>query len=145
MENSGNKRCNFLFRPEFAEIGKEVLSEEQYKNYLVALIDLGCYFKCDEKDPYIWVCLRQVIPSMNAADRRYKLAQKNGRRGGRKRSFTDAELIKAITDLGLSTQKELAEHFGCHVRTIARRIKPSKVKEVYDMRKSMKTLTYKET
>lgn len=143
----GNKDCTprgFFFRPEFAEIGKEILSEEQYKDYLVALVELGCCWKLNlkdyEKDPYICLCLHQVIPSMNATDRRYVLAKKNGKRGGRKRSFTDRELIEAITELGLTTQKELAEHFDCHVRTIARRVKPSKVAEVYHNRKKLSAL-----
>lgn len=144
MENKDCTPRGFFFRPEFAEIGKEVLSEEQYKEYLVALVELGCCWKLNlkdyEKDPYICLCLHQVIPSMNATDRRYVLAKRNGKRGGRKRSFTDKELIEAIALHGLTKQKELAEYFGCHVRTIARRVKPSKVAEVYQNRKKLSAL-----
>lgn len=135
MENKNSAPCGFFFRPEFAALGKEVLSEEQYKSYLVALVEIGCNLPCDVEDPYINLCLHQVVPSINATNRRYKLAQKNGAKGGRKRSFSDADLIMAITELGLTTQKDLAEHLGCHIRTIARRVKPSKVAEVYNNRK----------
>ena len=127
----------FFFRWEFAEIGKDSLSPEQYQKYLETLVEIACYGSCEVEDPCIRLCLNQVVPSIRAANGRYVRCVKQGSKGGRKRSFSDAELIKAMTELNFCTQKELAEHFGCTVRTIARRVKPSNVAEVYKRRQTL--------
>lgn len=126
----------FFFRKEFAEIGKMGLTAEDYREFLFNLVEIACYGSSEVDNPYIRLCLNQVIPFVRAANRRYDLSIKNGKRGGRKRSFTDIELINAITQLGLSTQKELADHFKCTVRTIARRVKAKNVAAVYQERKA---------
>ena len=72
-------------------------------------------------DPDIQLLLTDVLPAMGATNLRYRRSISNGRKGGRKRTFSNEELIQAIKEQGLKSQKELAEYFGCSVRTIARR------------------------
>lgn len=131
----------FFCYEDYLRMAKECLPPEKYTEFLYALTETGCCHKYEGTDPDITLLLSQIIPNMNATDLRYKRSISNGRKGGRKKLFSDDALIEAITVYDLKTQKELAEHFGCDIRTIARRVKTDKVKEYYDARKNRLSYT----
>lgn len=118
----------FFCYKHYGDIAKEVLNPEQYKEYLVALMELGWNKSSESHDPVIRMCLRQAAASMDASDRRYKRSVRNGKRGGRPRIFTDDELIDVILDTHMTSSKELAKYFECSVRTIVRRKASKRVK-----------------
>lgn len=122
----------FFCYKQYGDLAKEVLNPEQYKEYLVALMELGWNKHCESLDPVIRMCLRQVSASMDAADKRYKRSVRNGKRGGRPRIFNDDELIDVILDTQMTSSKELAKYFECSVRTIVRRKSSKRVKNFLD-------------
>ena len=113
--------AGFFCYDDYLKAGKELLSPEQYREYLYVITELGCGRECQVDDPDIQLLLTDVLPAMGATNLRYRRSISNGRKGGRKRTFSNEELIRAIKEQGIKSQKELAEYFGCSVRTIARR------------------------
>ena len=119
----------FFCYEEYGKMGREWLTESEYKDFLYALTEYGWRRPYDISNPKIALLIRQIAVSMNATDRRYKRSIYNGKLGGRERLFTDEKLFDAIERLGTDRQKDLAEYFGCSVRTISRRINSKSYKK----------------
>lgn len=114
------KYNGFFCYNDYVTTAKEVLTEEQYREYAAALLDMGAYLEPKVHDHRVKALLQEVCQSMVATDRRYEKNKRVGRLGGRKRLFSMKQLSDAINILGKKTPKALAEHFNCSVRTIFR-------------------------
>ena len=109
---------------------KKVLSESQYKEYAVALLDLGLLGSCGVDDPLIAALLSHVASLMNVTDRRYKHYKVCGQMGGRPRIVSKAEIENAVRQQGITTLGGLADHFQCSVRTISRHINKKEIRRL---------------
>jgi hypothetical protein len=117
---------------------KDILSDEQYKDYAVALLELGINKESNVKDPIVRALLTDKIVSMKVTDRRYERCKYNGSLGGRKKCFTKEQLREAVLEHGITTTKELAELFGCSLRTVNRSITNSEIKKMYEVKDNEK-------
>lgn len=121
----------FFLYTDYVETAKKSLSPGQYREYLVALIDLGITGECTVTDSLVGAFLIQRAADINATNRRHKRCVVNGAKGGRPPVVTKYQIINAIVCYQLHTKKELAEHFSCSERTIARKISQEEIEERY--------------
>ncbi len=126
------KHRGFFCYKEYIEKPREVLTQEQYKEYAVGLLELGIYGEYEATDMIVNAFLQEKAAMMNATDRRYKHSVFCGRLGGRKQIFTNAELMDAVVKKGICTQQGLANYFGCSLRTIQRRVTSKEIRRCYN-------------
>ena len=120
MKGHKMKYNGFFCYNDYVTTAKEVLTEEQYREYAAGLLDMGAYLVPNVNDHRVKALLQEVYQSIVATDRRYEKNKRVGRLGGRKRLLSMKDLSEAINQKGKKTPKALAEHFNCSVRTIFR-------------------------
>ena len=111
---------------------KTILNKDQYREYAVALLDLGIYGSSEVEDPLVAALLNQIAPHMNSNDRKYRHFQNCGKKGGRPRIVSRAEIENAVKQQGITTLGGLADHFQCSVRTISRYINKKEIRRFLD-------------
>ena len=62
----------FFCYEEYGKMGRECLTESEYKDFLYALTEYGWRRPYDISNPKIALLMWQIVASMNATDRRYK-------------------------------------------------------------------------
>lgn len=126
-----NVKC-FLLRSSYVEGVREVLSTEQYREYLDCLVQLGLQEECTATDPLVRAFLRDKAIFINRTNKNYERAKENGKKGGRGHLVTRKEIEAVIEAYGAVRIKDLASFFGVSERTISRYISQKEVKELAD-------------
>ncbi len=122
----------FLLRASHVEGARESLPPEKYREYLDCLVQLGLYGECHVEDPLIRAFLRNVAPSINKTNKKYEHAKECGKKGGRPKLVTRAEIEAVIQAYGAVQIKDLADFFGVSAKTISRNITRKEIIELAD-------------
>lgn len=120
----------FVNYTEYLDGVKEILTEEQYKLYAVALIEYTTYGKTEIEDPLVRALLLDRVTAIKQTDEHYIDCVMYGHLGGRKRCFTQKHLYYVIHTMHIFSLKGLADYFSCSVRTVNRYITNKKLKEL---------------
>jgi hypothetical protein len=118
---------------EYLEGLKGVLTEEQYKDYCVGLVEYTTFGIATPKDPIVHAILLDRATAIEKTDNHYKDCIWYGHLGGRKRCFTEEQMYNAIKEKGIYTLKGLADYFKCSVRTINRYISSRELKNLKEI------------
>lgn len=129
MDNNGKQ---FLLRASYVEGAKEVLSTEQYREYLDCLVQLGLYGECTAPSPLVCAFLRDKAISIHRTNKKYERAKENGKKGGRRNLVTREAIEAEIKEHGAARIKDLANFFGTSERTISRYITKKEVQDLAD-------------
>ncbi len=106
------------------------MSTTQFEKYAAALLLYGICETRIEIDPFSAALLEQVIADIESCNRKYQRAKYNGKKGGRKHVVSTEMIVHAVTECHITTQADLADHFGCSVRTIQRRISKKEIDRI---------------
>lgn len=115
---------------EYLEGLKEVLTEEQYKQYAVALIEFTTYGTLAADDPLVYSILLDRVTAIAQTDKHYRECVWYGHLGGRKKCFTVKQMYDVINTKHIYSLKGLAEYFSCSVRTVNRYITSKELKKL---------------
>lgn len=123
-DDNGKDYNGFYCYKDYIDLPKQTLTEEEFKEFAVCLLNYGVYgkYEIQTESATVLALLDAKCAMIDATNRRYQHAIRCGELGGRERLFSDDDLKEAIIEKGLHTQKELAAYFNCSVRTIQRRI-----------------------
>ena len=127
-----DKNKRFLIRASHVEGARESLPLEKYREYLDYLVRIGLGEECDVKDYLIRAFLRDVAVSINQTNKKYEHATECGKKGGRPKLVTRAEIEAVIQAYGTVSIKDLADFFGVSARTINRYITRREIIELAD-------------
>lgn len=125
----------FFFYKSYVTDVEGYFTETQYREYIDAIIHYGVTGTYHIGDSSILPAFMQRKASIDSSLMRYKRAVINGKKGGRKRAVTKAEIINALM-LGVSCDgdiEDLAKYFRCSERTILRRFNRKELEELIEM------------
>lgn len=102
-------------------------TEEEYVEYVRAVIDYCLYKKCEIRTIKVYVAFMFTKRDIDRENKMIKRNQDNAKNNvGRPKAFSVEKLVAAIHDQKLTTYKDLQNHFGVSMATINRRIKEIK-------------------
>lgn len=99
------------------QIIEKRLGAEKAMEFMNAIMEFGLYGVMPPEESDIWLYgFEQTITSISNAKDRYAAAVENGKKGGRKKTIDDSQVIK-LKEQGL-TNKQVAEHMNCSVSSV---------------------------
>ena len=132
----------FFIKKEYISLVSNYFTEEQYTEYIRAVVDYSVFGKCEIKSPEVYAVFLYVKYDIDKEKRVIKTNQENANtptKHGRNAKCPVDELIAAIKTEHLISFEALEKRFGCVKRTIERsldKIEPlSLQKELKDMLK----------
>lgn len=114
----------FFLKKSYFNLFLEYFTEEQYVEYIRAVINYSLYKECVIKTPEVYVAFMFTKHDIDKETRFIMRNQENAKsKNGRRKSVTTVEVIKAIQNANITTYKGLQKHFNVSRETIRRRIR----------------------
>lgn len=135
-----NLDSKFFLKKSYVSLPVQYLTEEQYDEYIRALVNYCLYKKCRITSPVVYAVF--MFAKYDIDRERYIILrnQDNSKKAGREKTFTAVELVDAIKNKKLTSYKDLQNYFGVCKATISRRIKDIKdesiQKQLFDILKA---------
>lgn len=125
----------FFIKKEYISLVSNYFTEEQYSEYIRAVVDYSVFGKCEIKSPEVYAVFMYVKYDIDKEKRTIK----NNQKKGRKPKFTVNELIWAIEQEHITSVDELANYFHSDRVTVNRRLKEVKpLSKQTELRKILK-------
>ncbi len=119
-----NLNEKIILKKRYFNLYLEHFTEEQYIEYLRAVVNYSLYGKCIIKTPVVYTAFMHTKHDIDQEKRVIQRNQENTKyKGGRKKSVTTLEILNTIQNNKIVTYEGLAEHFGVCKETIKRRIR----------------------
>ncbi len=113
----------FFIKKEYISLVTNYFTEEQYTEYIRAVVDYSVFGECEIKSPEVYAAFMYVKYDIDKEKRIIKSNQDNAhtqKKHGRKRKCPPDSLISAIKNEHLTSFEELEKYFDCDKRTIER-------------------------
>lgn len=118
-----SKKENFVFYADWVDIIKayDATNPELAGNIAKQIIYYGVTDEMTTDDPIIVGTVSSMCAALiKKSKNRHRAAIENGKRGGRKKQYTEEEMLE-LRAAGLSN-KDIADNLGCSVATVERTI-----------------------
>ncbi len=113
-----------FLKKKYFNIFMEHFTEEQYLEYLRAVISYSLYGECTITTPVVYAAFMFTKNDIDRDTRILIRNQENSKyKAGRKKSVTTLEILQAIQNGKITSYKGLKEHFGVCEETIRRRLR----------------------
>ena len=118
-----SKKENFVFYADWVDIIKayDATNPELAGNLAKQIIYYGVTDEMTTDDPIIVGTVSSMCAALiKKSKNRHRAAIENGKRGGRKKQYTEEEMLE-LRAAGLSN-KDIADNLGCNIATVERTI-----------------------
>ena len=120
-----------ILKKSYFSLFAEYLTEDQYNEYVRAVINYSMYKVCEIKTPAVFVAF---MFTKDDIDKEHKIIERNQSNAkynaGRQKKLKVNNLIEAVINEKIITYSDLQEHFGVSKKTIQRRIAEIKDEEM---------------
>lgn len=120
--------ATFLDSIEALEKGNE---PERAIKLMRAIIDYGINKTYDQSDAIVNAMMPQITHAIDNAKNRYDDAVENGKKGGAKKKYDDAEIVRMVIEQKM-THKAVSEALGCNTKTVQRAMREYQKKTKLD-------------
>lgn len=121
--------ATFLDSIEALEKGDE---PERAVKLMKAIINYGINQTYDDSDVVVNAMMPQIKFAIDNAKNRYDDAVENGKKGGAKKKYDDAEIVRMVIEQKM-THKAVSEALGCNTKTVQRAMREYKNRTKQDI------------
>ncbi len=111
---------------------KNALTENQFWNYLEAVIYCGTNGEYHIEDPIVEAVFSQIKASIIASQKRYQRYIWYGEKGGCPEKYSRHDMVEVIRKYGCYNCEDVAHYLGCSLKTVKRKISDREIEELCD-------------